>query len=765
MNYINNIQEEKTIKCLIELNRIFYPKGVSSVKSGEFAIFVADVIKKIENCDDIKETIKLKGNVCSLEYFEEYNVTCRLSERNDKYGDTYEILFINRKVDLTDKFKQKNFLMTILNERVVDNLFNTYDNVIELLENRDTQALCKIKGIGSTKALKICDIYEESKDYGEVYSELGSLGLSTNLIKKLVDYYTSPAVVIDKVKTNPFSLVNVDGIGFKKADEIAKKVGIVGSNPSRIKGCIFYLLKEEGEKGKSYLHYSELMKALYDNLGYVEQELINNVAKDLISSKEIHLSNNGEYIGLNYYYKLEVGIKDEIIRLRDSEPNNKFDFSDWKEKIKLTEEEQGFDFSQEQREAIELFTKSNIMVLTGLAGGGKSSTAKGMADLVKEFSVGACALSGKASVRITEATGLEASTIHTLLGYSEGKFIFNKQCQLETDVVIIDEATMINGELFLSLLQAIPSGAKVVIMGDVQQLTPIGNCQVFADMLDSNVIPTYKLTKPHRQALESGIIPTSIKVANQQQIFDSTFEGSVILGNLQDMELMIYKENDTPSNLVVNQFMKRYSITNDLLETQVAVPTKTRGDLCTYNINLKIQQLINPISNKREHIINKLDKERQYVIQIGDKVINTKNNRNVIDEEGNKIAIFNGNIGIVKEINNDIVKVDFDGIGVVILNKKSSKSLELAYACTCHKLQGSGFKEIICALDNSAYMMLNAELLYTLLTRAKKYCTLIGKNSAIRLAINKREVKNKQTYLKELLQSESKNKLNESVDK
>lgn len=757
---INNIQEEKTVKCLVELNRIFFPKHTSSIKSGEFAIFVADVIKKIENCEDIRETIKLKGNVCSLEYFEEYNVTCKLAERNDKFGDTYEILFINRKVDLTDKYKQKNFLMTILNEKIVDNLFNTYDNVIDLLENRDTKALCKIKGIGTTKALKICDIYEESKDYGEVYTELGQLGLSTNLIKKLVEYYKSPDTVIDKVKTNPFSLVNVDGIGFKKADEIAKKVGIQGSNPNRIKGCIFYILKEEGEKGKSYLHYSELMKILYDNLGYVEQELINEVAKDLITNKEIYLSNNGEYIGLRHYHDLEVGIKDELIRLRDSEPNDKFDFSNWRECVKITEEEQGFDFSQEQLEAIELFTKVNIMALTGLAGGGKSSTAKGMADLVKDFSISACALSGKASVRITEATGLEASTIHTLLGWSASGFLFNKNFQLETDVVIIDEATMINGELFYSLLQAIPSGAKVVIMGDVQQLTPIGNCQVFADILDSNSIPTYKLTKPHRQALESGIVPTSIKVANQQQIFDSTFEGSTILGNLKDMELMIYKENDLPSDLVVKQFMKRYNITNDLLETQVAVPTKTRGDLCTYNINLKIQQLINPIMDKREHIINKLDKERQYIIQIGDKVINTKNNRNAIDEEGNKIAVFNGNIGIVKEINNGMIKVDFDGIGLVTLNKNGSKSLELAYACTCHKLQGSGFKEIICALDNSAYMMLNAELLYTLLTRAKKYCTLIGKNSAIRLAISKRETKNKQTYLKELLQSEETNSNN-----
>lgn len=741
------MEEDKIVKCIIELNKIFFPKNVTQIEGGGYGIFSADIIKKGENCEPLLSTIKLKGKVCHIEYCEKYNVSCKLSESHEKYGDTYEIVFINRLVDLGDKVKQRNFLMNVLNENTVTRLFDMYEDVVGLLEERDVKSLCKVKGIGTSSAMRICDRYDESKDYSEIYTELGHLGLTTNLIKKLVDYYKSPDVTIDVVKTNPYALVNVDGIGFKKADEIAEKIGISGSNPNRIKGCILFILNQEGETGRSYLHHTELMSFLFENIGYVEQDIINSVAKQLITNKEVEVTNNGEYIGLKKFHQLELDILDELNRLKNAEPNEKFDFNNWKEDIKTTEEEQGFDFTEEQLEAIELFTKSNIMALTGLAGAGKSATAKGMTDLVNEFTISACALSGKASVRITEATGIEASTIHRLLGYQEGHFMYNKSMPLDTNIVLIDEATMISGELFLSLLQAIPNGAKVIMMGDVQQLTPIGSCQVFADVLSSSIIPIYKLTKPHRQAMRSGIIPTSLKIANQEQIFESTFEGNVVLGELQDMELDIFKNDDTPSIRVVNHFMKHYRKSNNLMETQIIVPTKKRGDMCTYNLNIKVQKLINPIREKSEHVVVNLDKDRYYIIQIGDKVINTKNNYSSVNEEGDKTPVFNGNMGIVRDIKDGICTVDFIGLGTLLLDSKSCKSLELGYAITVHKGQGAGFDVAIGGVDSSAFMLLNAELLYTLLTRAKKYCVLVGKNTSVRTAINKREVKNKQTYL------------------
>lgn len=742
---------EKIIKCTIELSKIFFPKNVSHIKSGEFGIFVADIIDEIENCENIYKNIKLKGKCCEVNHNEKYNVSCKLADVNEKYGNTYEIVYINRVVDLKDKVKQRNFLMSIINETTVNRLYEQFDDVISLLENEDVKSLTKVKGIGVSSALKLIEKYKDCKDYSTIYAELGHLGFSSNLIKRLVDYYKSPDVVIETVKTNPYELVNVDGIGFKKADEIAEKVGIKGSNPNRIKGCILYILSQNGDIGRSYLHYTELLKQLNDSIGYVEQDIINGVAKSLIDKNEVYISENGEYIGIRKYHLLEKRICDELLRLLNSESTIKI--SNFDESIRKTQEDQGFNFTDEQLNAIKLFTNASVMALTGGAGVGKTSVSKGMMDLIKNYVISATALSGKASVRITEATGIEASTIHRLLGFQHGEFIYNNKNKLCTDVVFIDESTMINGELFLSLLEAIPSGAKLVMMGDVQQLTPIGSCQVFADVLNSSIIPSIKLNKPHRQAMKSGIIPLSIDIINQNQIFDSTFEGNRILGELQDMELDIYKSNTSETERVVNHFMKQLQKTNDLMETQIIVPMRNRGEFSTYVLNLEVQKRINPINEKRKHVTISLDKDRYYVIQVGDKVINTKNNYKAKNIDGDDVAVFNGNMGVVKEIEDGYVTVDFVGIGEVILDGNGSKSLELGYAITIHKSQGSGFDVVIGAIDSSAYVLLNAELLYTLVTRAKKYCVLVGKNNAIRTAINKREIKNKQTYLKELLKN------------
>lgn len=743
------MNDDQVIECIIELNRIFFPKGASYIKSKEYGIFIGDIVTPINNCNKIYKSIKLKGICCEVNYNEQYKVSCKLAESNEKYGNTYEIIYINRVIDLKDKVKQRNFLMSILNETTVNRLYDEFDDVISLLENEDCISLSKVKGVGVKSALRLIEKYKSCKDYSEIYTELGYLGLTNNIIKRLVEFYKSPDVVIDVIKNNPYELVNVDGIGFKKADAIAEKIGISGSNPNRVKGCMLHILSQNGEVGRSYLHYSDLLKQLYDNLGFIEEDIINKVAQSLIANNEIYLSDNGEFVGLKKYSDLEKNIYDELMRIRNAECNILAE--NVVEIIKQTEEEQGFSFTEEQRNSIILFSENNVLALTGGAGVGKTSVSKGMMDLVKKYIISATALSGKASVRITEATGVEASTIHRLLGFQHGEFMYNKKNKLETDVVFIDEATMINGELFLSLLEAIPCGAKLVIMGDIQQLTPIGSCQVFADVLSSDSITSIKLTKPHRQALKSGIIPLSMDIINQKQIFDSTFEGNSILGELKDMELDIYKSNSPQIQRVINQFIKHYKKNNNLMETQIIVPMKNRGEFSTYNLNLEVQKIINPINQSRKQIIVSLDKERFYVIQIGDKVINTKNNYNAKNTDGEDVAVFNGNMGIVKDIDNGYVTVNFVGIGEVILEGSGINALELGYAITIHKSQGSGFEVVIGAIDSSAYVLLNAELLYTLITRAKKYCVLVGKNNAIRTAINKREIKNKQTYLKDYL--------------
>jgi helicase recD/traA len=768
--------EEKILKFECALDRIIYPKYSKKVQSGDFAIFSMRITKWIDNKIDEVEIIKLKGTTCTLEYGTTYKVFCKLAETHEIYGDTYGLIYISKCIDISSKDKQKEFLKNVLNENLVEKLFDEYDDVIKLLENRDVKSLMKIKGIGNQVALRMIDEYEESKDYSSIYMELGQLGFTHTFIKKLVDFYKSPDTVIDIVKNNPYDLLRVEGIGFKKADEVACKVGITQYDIRRIKGFLLYYLNDQGEAGRSYLNYQDLMKALYDTLGFVPEEIINATAKQMIDNKDVVVLDNGSKIALKKFYDLEKNIMNELFRLQiglvkvvenDSDKVNSihddyipksFNIGNWETITENVEEKQGFMFTDEQRAAIKLSLDNHVMALTGGAGVGKTSTANGICSLYSGYNILACALSGKASVRITEATGLPASTIHRALGYQNGEFMFNKENKLAVDIVLIDEATMINGTLFLSLLEAIPTGAKVIIMGDVQQLTPIGNCQVFADILDSNVLPVVKLSKPHRQALRSGIIPTSIKIANQQQIFDGNYTGNAIIGELEDMELDISgKGNDESiSDKIIKHFQVELEKFHDIMEVQICVPMRLRGELSCYNLNSKIQSIYNPkLSNCNEIEIfleKKNDEAKKYIIRAGDKVINTKNNYKCINSEGETTPVFNGNMGIVKEIEkNGMCTIDFIGIGEVIFTKSDCKNLELGYACTVHKLQGSGFCSTIVGLDNSSYIMNNSELLYTAITRAKKYCVLIANNYAVVKSIQTKEVKTKQTFLKDML--------------
>lgn len=770
---------EEIVKIECNLSRIFYPKNATRVESSEFAIFSADVLRALDK-DTEKlgiRYIKLKGRVCRLEFGAVYKVYAKLVDKHEVYGDTYEIIHINKVVDISDVHMQKEFLRHIINENTVENLFDMYDDVIELFENKDVSALTKVKGIGNKTALKLIEAYEDSKDYSTIYMELGEMGLTPTLIKRLVDYYHSPDVVVEKARNEPYDLVNIDGIGFKRADEIARKAGVTEFNPKRIKAFLLWHLRERAEVGQSYLYYDELMKNLYETLGFVPEASVIEAAKDMVNSHTVITLENGNIIALKHFRDLEKNIMRELYRLQNGRGKNdehvervtkdkygseikqyvppRFDIWDWRKIIKDVETEQGFEFTEEQLNAIELILDNNVLAITGVAGSGKTSVAKGILSLYDMYSVSACALSGKASVRITEATGYDASTIHRLLGCYGGTFQYDKYNKLPTDVVLIDESTMINGDLFYSLLQSIPTGAKVIIMGDVQQLTPIGNCQVFTDILESNTIPVCRLTKTHRQAMRSGIIPSSIKVAHQQQLFPNSFEGIQILGELEDMELDISKDKTGLAEKVIEHFKSEMNKWNNIMEVQICVPVKTRGDLSCFNLNTKIQSIYNPRTIHDEEIQiflekSKNDEAKAYYIHKGDKVINTKNTY-CIASDGDGVPVYNGNMGIVLEIEDGIATIDFEGIGEVIFEKKQTKHLELAYACTTHKLQGSGFISTIVGMSTNSYIMNNSELLYTAITRAKKYCVLIGDNYAVSKAIQAKEVNTKRTFLKDML--------------
>ena len=789
---MNNTEENKDgiIKLEVTLAYINYPKDVKFIESGEYGIFSANVQKVIEG-EYTNSTIKLKGNVCKINYGCSYKVYCILDSIHPKYGASYNIVYINRVADISTKEKQHEFLSQIITNSALDRLFEKYDDVIELLETEDMEKLTSVVGIGVSSAERMIELYNDSKDYSDIYIELGALNLTPNLIKKMCDHYKSPEAVIKKVRENPYELVEMDGMGFKRCDEIALKVGIDRFDVNRIGGYIKYYLREQGELGRTWVLYSELMSNIYEVLGYVPEEVLGATAQMLMNSGILKVSDDGQRISHRYYYDLERNIFKELIRLNSANMLTKEELEKEKEKylkkldfisdindekyipnvyklsneelekvIKETELEQGFEFNKEQLEAIKLSNTTNVIAVTGYGGTGKSSTARGMCKLLKGASVTGCALAGKAALRITETTGLDASTIHKALGWRFGSFTFNKDNQLDSDVVLIDESTMINGKLFYALLQAIPTGSKVIMLGDIHQITPIGSCQVFSDILNTNVIKSVQLVDIHRQAKSSGIVPTSIQISQQKQLFDSKYRGTYVTGELNDMEITITDKGTILSNVVCDLFKREYDKYKNILDVQVCCLMKNRGDVCCYNLNNKIQEIYNPKNsfNKDEEEIEvkvstNIKDNKVYKLRIGDKVINTKNNYNVVDTDDKPCVIYNGSIGIIKDIRMGGKKciVNFEGIGEVVLYKKDIGALELAYAITIHKSQGSEYPSVITVIDDSSYIMNNSEVLYTGITRAKKHCTLLGTNSAIRHCITQKETKNKQTYLKEFL--------------
>lgn len=758
---------EEIFEWVVSINKIYFPKYVKAVKCGDYAIFSAFVISEDKK---IVDDVVIKGTLtCDLDTKTKYKVQVKKAEKDREGRESHELIYINRKINFQSLDGQRGFLEMILPKNTVNELLRTHSNVIEILENKNVKELLKVKGIGPVRAVKILDKYEQTKDLSEIYAKIGQFGISNTLIKKIVDHYGSAGTVINVLENNPYKLVAVDGIGFKKADNIALKLGIDIHDHRRIDGCIIYTLAQAGESGKSFLGPKQLMDELKKNLGEIDAKTVRSRLDFLNETNEIKLFLDDKKVALTRYFNLEKNICKELLRLmegynpKDNSENKDYvpstpKYKSIEEKLKEIEKQQGYEFNEKQKEAIQLCLKHNVVALTGLAGTGKTTAANGIAKIYEGLNIVAVALSGKASVRLAEATGIDAKTIHRALEYNNGAFLFNRNNKLEADVVIIDEATMINGSLFLSLLEAIPSGAKVIIMGDIQQLTPIGNCHVFADILNSNIIPSVRLTEIHRQAMRSGIIPTSIKVAKQEQLFDKDYTGNQIVGELLDMELDIHSKNDEVFDAVIKKFKTEFLKTNNILETQIICPMKNRGLLNCYSINTEIQKMVNPIKDgkfievpcgkKHDGTEGTEDIKLVYKIGVGDKVINTKNNYSALDPNGDSAPIFNGNIGIVTSIDEDACVVDFVGIGEVALSHKETNSLELAYAITIHKSQGSGFDNVIVAIDDESNGLLNnAEILYTAITRAKKYCTLIATNNAVRTSIRSKETVVKQTFL------------------
>lgn len=737
------------IKVECTVNKILFFKN----NWGIIKVTVDNVLEGTLQTD--KDNTIMKGEMPTVIEGEQYKATCVFTT-DSKYGNQYniEMFASNITLNTTDKAGQRKFLESIFTKGQVQAMYNALEDPYKAFLEQDAVSLCKVKGCG----LRVCPTwlsrFQENYHRAVIYSELGDYNLSTSIIDKLLDRYKTPEIVIEKVKENPYTLVTeVRGIGWSIADRIAVAGGMSEFDPKRISAYIIHYLREQGENGNSWITNDYLMGAILERFGEeIPDEPITQAMQNLIKEDRLWFSEDKQRIGLKKYYILERRIAKDLIRLLKSP--SKFKYDNWTDVIQRIERLQGWEFNEEQKTGIKLALDNNVVLIQGPAGSGKSSLVWAVIEILKGYKYVQCALSGKAASRLMEITGQEGYTIHRLLGFPKGdekygKFVFHADNKMQHDIYIIDEVSMIDLELFTHLMQAIKDGSKVILLGDNGQLEAIGSGNIAFDLLHSEEIPSITLTKIHRQAEKSAIITESVKIRNKQQIVSKDWTGHEVRGELQDLDLICYADQSNTYYKIMEQVQRYWATNHNIKNLQVIVPMKTKGNACTYVLNNAIQELVNP--NSREETRLFIAKGMPYVIRIGDKVINTINNYKTNPN------IFNGNIGIVKnfyydgEINKNYMVVDFDGIGEVFIEEKFWQNLELAYAITVHKGQGSEASTIIFGVDFNSYTLLSKELLYTGITRARQKCYLIAQTSALRYATGKSSVVDKQTHLREQL--------------
>lgn len=677
----------------------------------------------------------INGQMPELTLFQKYNMKL-VESHSPKYGKSYRVVSIYQEIPSTIE-GQHMFLRTILSPSHAEAIIEAYPNedIISLFKENKIEYE-RIKGIGAVTYERIKNKIIENLEIQEALIELSQYDISYAMIQKIIKHFNIPvSLAVQRIKENPYILCEVSGLGFIKVDGYARKMGISLDDPARICAAMEYRLKEIEQDGHTWIPLEQAIEEVKSLTG-VDADTIKSAIK---AENGTMFRIDKDRIGLekNYYY--ETMIAKYIKKLmREQFP---YTIQNIDEKIRQAEEEVGFTYTDEQKEAVYKVINENVVVISGRAGTGKSTLLKLIMKILSGLPYSACALSGKAAQRITESTGLMASTIHRLLGYRpDGGFSYNSANKLPVVIVNLDEGSMVPLHLFYQLVSAIDPGSKFIILGDIEQLPPIGAGNVMKDLIDSGVIPVAELTQVHRQALRSGILIAANTIREGKQITEHYAKARVI-GELQDLYL-IPKED----SVEIYDFVKKLCETKkneiDLMEFQVISPMKSRGTLSTKNLNLMLQEIFNP-GEKPKIKINGYD------FKVGDKVIQVGNDYDK--------GVFNGTLGIIKNIDEEekIAEIQFVGHeNTLFYNYGDMENIDMAYALTVHRVQGSQFKFVVFVLDYSAYMLLSKQLVYTGLTRASEKCVMVFDNKALRYAISQNQSSKRNTFLKELLARE-----------
>lgn len=595
----------------------------------------------------------------------------------------------------------------------------------------EPERLAEVKGISQRKAMEIADQVNEKRDLRQAMIFLQQYGISTTLAVKIYNTYGQEVYSI--LKENPYRMADdVDGVGFRTADEIAARVGIRTDSDFRIRSGIQYALLQASNEGNTYLPMPELTQRT-SALLEIEPEYIEKHYMNLAMDRKIIMRQVDDVtqIYASAFFYMEANTATMLKQLDAT-----FDVPDIEIEARLRqiEKQTKMDLDEHQVEAVKEAVRNGVLVITGGPGTGKTTTIN---TIIKYFEsegmdIFLAAPTGRAAKRMSETTGFEARTIHRMLelnGGVEGNAGFerNEQNPLETDVIIIDEMSMVDISLMHSLLKAIVAGTRLILVGDVNQLPSVGPGNVLKDIIDSKLFHTVMLTKIFRQASTSDIIVNAHKINRGEP---------VELDN-KSMDFFFLKRYDADKiiNVTLQLILQKLPkfVGASMMDIQVLTPMR-KGLLGVERLNTVLQMYLNPPDKRK--------KEKEHgttLFREGDKVMQIKNNYQLEWEIRSKYGlcidkgtgVFNGDTGIIEEINDfaETVTVCFDEGRMVEYPFKLLEELELAYAVTIHKSQGSEYPAVVIPLLTGPRMLMNRNLLYTAVTRAKKCVTIVGNDT------------------------------------
>lgn len=690
---------------------------------------------------------------------------------HDIYGEQIKVTSY-KVIPATDELSLRKYLGSgaikglgaVLADRIVDKFGKDTLRIVE----EEPERLAEIRGITTRKAMDICQQVEEKKDMRDVMIFLQGYGISPTLSNKIYTMYGLK--VYDIIKTNPYKLADdLSGVGFKTVDEIARRAGVEVNASVRIKSGMCYALSEASLSGHTYLPKDKLVESTVNLLGLRDQylnadgtynmDLLDNCFTELVLEKKLILKeiDNVEAVFLSTFYYTELNIARMLLELNIQTPEDDYIMGI---KLDTIEKVTGVELDDLQKKAVVETQNNGISIITGGPGTGKTTTINAIIRMFEAdgMEVSLAAPTGRAAKRMTEATGHEAKTIHRLLEIAGGagdethrdelsaKFGRNEQNPLETDVIILDEMSMVDTFLIHALLKAVTIGTRIVFVGDVNQLASVGPGNVLRDMIQSEKFSVVKLTKVFRQAGESGIVVNAHKINDGEQ---------VKLDNSSNDFLYIERENaQTALNATIGLMMSKLPDYVKAKPVDIQVLTPMRGGILGVNsLNEQLQKYINPADeNKREKEIAGV------TFREGDKVMQIKNNYKLEWEQRSEAGriydtgtgIFNGDMGVITTINNvtNSMEVVFDEDRYVIYDSKQAEELELAYAITIHKSQGSEYPAVIMPLVSGVPMLMTRNLLYTGVTRAKKCVCIVGRKETFASMIKNQDQQKRFSGLK-----------------